>query len=232
MNIIEETLPLSLLPFPPLLSPSLSCSSSRLPFTAMSRLLRPRFLLSRSLTRRELPHILRHPTLLPASRYPVLTGQRAVLSTFSPRFKELKREEIPTFANQASIPRLPIPRLEDTAKRYLRSLEPLLGPEEFKRSQSAVEAFIAPGGLGEKLQERLFKLDEKAPHSWLEDIWLSKAYLEWREPSYINVNWWTRLRDPPYGLSLPPPKHVTVYQRRRAARLIASLLDTNDRINT
>ncbi|KAI9225849.1 MAG: acyltransferase ChoActase/COT/CPT [Piptocephalis tieghemiana] len=167
-----------------------------------------------------------------ASRYPVLTGQRAVLSTFSPRFKELKREEIPTFANQASIPRLPIPRLEDTAKRYLRSLEPLLGPEEFKRSQSAVEAFIAPGGLGEKLQERLFKLDEKAPHSWLEDIWLSKAYLEWREPSYINVNWWTRLRDPPYGLSLPPPKHVTVYQRRRAARLIASLLDTNDRINT
>jgi carnitine O-acetyltransferase len=31
----------------------------------------------------------------------------------------------------------------------------------------------------------------------LDEIWLNKAYLEWREPSLINVNWWAEFKDHP-----------------------------------
>lgn len=41
-------------------------------------------------------------------------------------------------------------------------------------------------GFGAILQERLNKY-AAGKDSWLKDIWLKKAYLEWREPSLINV---------------------------------------------
>ena len=67
-------------------------------------------------------------------------------------------------------------------------------------------------------------------NSWLEDIWLNKGYLEWREPSLINVNWWCQFIDHPKHpkrlLTYPPPKNVvTDFQIERAAGLVASLLD-------
>jgi hypothetical protein len=37
----------------------------------------------------------------------------------------------------------------------------------------------------------------------LDQIWLNKAYLEWREPSLINVNWWAEFKDhPKHGFDL------------------------------
>jgi hypothetical protein len=55
--------------------------------------------------------------------------------------------------------------LEETAKRYLRSLVPLLSKEEYARSEAAVQEFIKPGGFGEELQARLQQVDREAKAS-------------------------------------------------------------------
>ena len=39
---------------------------------------------------------------------------------------------------QDSLPRLPVPTLEDTAKRYLKTLHPLLSPEELAASKKEI----------------------------------------------------------------------------------------------
>lgn len=58
-----------------------------------------------------------------------------------------------TFAGQSSIPKLPIPPLEDTCNRYLRALEGLQDPVEHARTKAIVEEFLK--GEGPRLQEKL-----------------------------------------------------------------------------
>jgi carnitine O-acetyltransferase len=139
-----------------------------------------------------------------------------------------------TFSQQSKLPRFPVPKLEDTARRYLKSVEPLLSAEEYKATEKAVGSFVSSSGLGPTLQERLYALDKAAPYSWLEDIWLNKAYLEWREPSYINVNWAANLGgdipNPPPAASIQRGKPTDV-QFARAARITTHMLETNDAIN-
>ncbi|KAJ1823085.1 hypothetical protein LPJ56_000420 [Coemansia sp. RSA 2599] len=138
-----------------------------------------------------------------------------------------------TFSCQAQLPRLPIPSLKDTATRYLKSIEPLLSTAEYARSEKAVSSFIGDGGMGPVLQQRLQEVDRQAEHSWLEDIWLKKAYLEWRGPSYINVNWFALIGDnPDFPLVADVPRgHVTEQQVQRAARMITHMLEANEALN-
>ncbi|KAJ2595123.1 hypothetical protein GGF40_004038 [Coemansia sp. RSA 1286] len=138
-----------------------------------------------------------------------------------------------TFSMQEKLPRLPIPSLKDTATRYLKSLEPLLTPAEYARSEKAVSSFISPGGLGPELQRRLQEADQSASHSWLEDIWLKKAYLEWRGPSYINVNWFALIGDSADFPLLPNATRgqVSETQIRRAARIITHMLEASEALN-
>ncbi|KAJ2811595.1 hypothetical protein H4S07_001960, partial [Coemansia furcata] len=137
-----------------------------------------------------------------------------------------------TFANQHRLPRLPVPALSDTVARYLRSVRPLLPAAEYASTERAASIFIKDGELGPELQRRLLKVDAEAPHSWLEDIWLKKAYLEWRDPSYINVNWFALLADnPDFPLTDAErgrPSHVQI---RRAARLVTHMLEMNEALN-
>ena len=60
-----------------------------------------------------------------------------------------------TFANQDSLPRLPIPDLEVTCKKYLETLQPLQTAREHEDSKSAVREFLMSGGP--ELQEKLKK---------------------------------------------------------------------------
>ncbi|KAJ1725257.1 hypothetical protein LPJ53_000586 [Coemansia erecta] len=138
-----------------------------------------------------------------------------------------------TFSSQASLPRLPIPTLKETATRYLKSLEPLLAPADYARSEKAVAEFVSDSGLGPVLQQRLQQVDREAQYSWLEDIWLKKAYLEWRGPSYINVNWYALVGDNPHFavLSDVPRGQITEVQLQRAARLITHMLEANEALN-
>ncbi|KAI8836573.1 acyltransferase ChoActase/COT/CPT [Chytridium lagenaria] len=127
---------------------------------------------------------------------------------------EAALDEDTTFENQDKVLRLPIPPLKQTAEKYLKSCKPLLSSEDFAKTTAAVNEFVKEGGYGEVLQSRLAEVDKSAPNSWLEDIWLKKAYLEWREPSMINL------------LATPPPKgEITEFQIQRASGFIHRLLE-------
>lgn len=58
-----------------------------------------------------------------------------------------------TFANQDSLPKLPIPDLEDTCRRHLDALAALQSPREHEESKAAVQEFLK--NEGPQLQEKL-----------------------------------------------------------------------------
>lgn len=57
------------------------------------------------------------------------------------------------FANQDSLPKLPVPELEDTCRRHLDALAALQTPREHEESKAAVQEFLKTDGP--QLQEKL-----------------------------------------------------------------------------
>lgn len=97
---------------------------------------------------------------------------------------------------QDSLPRLPVPTLEETAKRYLKSLHPLLSESEFEHSKKAVADFVKPGGVGTKLQEKLIaKREDPNTKNWIYDWWNDAAYLSYRDPVVPYVSYFYSHRD-------------------------------------
>jgi len=97
---------------------------------------------------------------------------------------------------EESLPRLPVPSLAETAKRYLKSIHPLLNKEEYAASEKAVAAFVQEGGIGEKLQERLIaKAQDPKIENWIIDWWNESAYLGYRDPVVPYVSYFYSFRD-------------------------------------
>ena len=59
---------------------------------------------------------------------------------------------MPTDKFMASLPRMPIPKLEATCARYLDSQRPMLSPADFARTEAAVKEF--ENDLGRQLDSR------------------------------------------------------------------------------
>lgn len=76
------------------------------------------------------------------------------MTTSSPvtKFQQHPRENR-TFARQCELPKLPVPPLEETCERYLKSLEGLQDPKDHEESKRAVEDFLKTDGP--RIQERL-----------------------------------------------------------------------------
>ena len=95
-----------------------------------------------------------------------------------------------------SLPRLPVPTLEETSKRYLKSVHPLLNESEFESTRKAVESFIKPGSIGEKLQKRLLaRRDDPKHKNWIYEWWNNAAYLAYRDPVVPYVSYFYSHRD-------------------------------------
>lgn len=102
----------------------------------------------------------------------------------------------PMMRYEASLPRLPVPKLEETAARYLQTLKPLLTPSELATSKKAIEEFIAPGGAGRKLQAKLLaRRDNPDIKNWLSEWWNHAAYLGYRDPVVPYVSYFYSHRD-------------------------------------
>ncbi|KAJ9056857.1 hypothetical protein DSO57_1028575 [Entomophthora muscae] len=133
-----------------------------------------------------------------------------------------------TFQYQDELPRLPIPPLEETAAKYLKSIQPLIKGDELVATENKVIDFLKPGGMGEILQKRLKAHDKAQKNSWLEKWWLEYAYHRYREPTLINVNWYCLGKDDP---STPKPftpdslAPFSEFQVKRAAHLTHQFLD-------
>mgnify|MGYP003624088222 CR=1 FL=1 len=95
-----------------------------------------------------------------------------------------------------SLPRLPVPTLEETAKRYLKSVHPLLSKNEFDATTKAVNEFVAPGGPGELLQKRLVERRERPDiKNWIYEWWNDAAYMSYRDPVVPYVSYFYSHRD-------------------------------------
>ena len=95
-----------------------------------------------------------------------------------------------------SLPRLPVPTLEETAKRYLKSVHPLLTQDEYKKTEHAVQDLLKDGGMGQTLQKRLTARREDPKHkNWIIDWWNEAAYLGYRDPVVPYVSYFYSHRD-------------------------------------
>lgn len=119
---------------------------------------------------------------------------------------------IPTFHFQKSLPRLPIPKLEDTLARYLAAVEPVVSAAQFADAKAAVESFSK--GDGPALHSALVARDAANKHTSYINAWWLDMYLTDRQPLVINYNPQIKLKADPVAA-----KNA---QSQRAASLIAS----------
>lgn len=117
-----------------------------------------------------------------------------------------------TYQGQDKLPKLPIPKLEDTCARYVKALTPLLSEQQLATTRAAVDAFVATDGP--KLQQELCAYAEDKA-SYIEDFWYD-AYLAGSSSVVLNINPYFVLEDDPV------PQHND--QGRRAAALTISAL--------
>ncbi|KAI8609540.1 carnitine acetyl transferase [Chytriomyces sp. MP71] len=93
------------------------------------------------------------------------------------------------YRHQESLPRLPIPDLAETCTTYLKTVRPLVNDAEYEKTVAAVNELLKPGGVGEELQRRLIEQDKNKSTSWLIDWWNSYAYMGYRDPVCVYVNY-------------------------------------------
>uniref|UniRef100_A0A8C1V0N6 carnitine O-palmitoyltransferase n=1 Tax=Cyprinus carpio TaxID=7962 RepID=A0A8C1V0N6_CYPCA len=91
------------------------------------------------------------------------------------------------YSFQSSIPRLPVPPIKDTVRRYLDSAHPLMDDEQYKRMEGLAKDFEK--NLGPKLQWYL-KLKSWWASNYVSDWWEEYIYLRGRGPIMVNSNYY------------------------------------------
>lgn len=104
----------------------------------------------------------------------------------------------PLFNHQSQLPKLIVPALDETCERYLSSVKPLATEAEYKSTLKNVADFTKPGGFGEVLQKRLIERSNSSEKGWLIEWWNNYAYMAYREPVVLNVNYFYVFVDDPF----------------------------------
>lgn len=98
------------------------------------------------------------------------------------------------FKYQKDLPKLPVPGLQDTANKYVRSVEPFLTKEQLQRTNAKISDFTKPGGSGEVLQQRLVEFAQ-GKDNWLAEWWDDYAYMSYRDPVVPYVSYFFSHKD-------------------------------------
>lgn len=67
---------------------------------------------------------------------------------------------------QSSLPKLPVPPLQQSLQKYLKAARPLVNDEEYEKTSKVVKEFGKENGTGKDLQEMLEK------RAKLQDNWV------------------------------------------------------------
>ncbi|XP_069575807.1 carnitine O-palmitoyltransferase 2, mitochondrial [Brachyistius frenatus] len=124
----------------------------------------------------------------------------------------LDRSVVPSMHYQKSLPRLPIPKLEDTVRRYLAAQRPLLDDDQFRTTEKLAQDFQT--GVGKQLQEELAARDKSNKcTSYISGPWFD-MYLSARDSVVLNFN--------PFMSFNPDPKPEYNEQLVRATNMVCS----------
>ncbi|XP_067001484.2 carnitine O-acetyltransferase isoform X2 [Anabrus simplex] len=119
-------------------------------------------------------------------------------------------------STESGLLRQPVPPLQHTLEKYLRTVKPLITDDEFCITQDIVKNFGSPGGVGEKLQ-KLLEERAKTTDNWLAEWWLNTAYLDFRWPVVVYSS---------PGLVFPLQNYKTQDEQiKLAAKVILAALD-------
>ncbi|XP_053398248.1 carnitine O-palmitoyltransferase 1, liver isoform-like [Mercenaria mercenaria] len=88
---------------------------------------------------------------------------------------------------QSSLPKLCLPSVDDTIRRYLLSIKPILDEEKYDRLSALAEEFRK--GLGKKLNRYLI-LKSWWSTNYVTDWWEEYVYLRGRSPLMVNSNYY------------------------------------------
>ncbi|XP_077005725.1 carnitine O-palmitoyltransferase 2, mitochondrial isoform X2 [Tamandua tetradactyla] len=109
---------------------------------------------------------------------------------------------------------LPIPKLEDTIRRYLNAQKPLLDDDQFRKTEQFCKSF--ENGTGRELHEQLVAQDKRNKHtSYISGPWFD-MYLAARDSVVLNFN--------PFMAFNPDPKSEYNDQLIRATNLTVSAI--------
>lgn len=116
------------------------------------------------------------------------TRSLATTNTKDDDYQYMQRGQIPMLHFQRSLPRLPIPKLEQTCERYLAAAQPLITDKtSYEHLVKLVEQFRTTG-IGQQLQKLLIEHDKANKHtSYISEPWFD-MYLTDRRPLPINYN--------------------------------------------
>lgn len=87
-------------------------------------------------------------------------------------------------AKEPELPKLPLPKLEDTCKRYLRALEALQDEEEHQRTKGVVREFLE-SGEGSKWHKKLEEYNDGVD-SYIEEFWY-ESYLSFADSVVLSL---------------------------------------------
>ncbi|XP_037036694.1 carnitine O-palmitoyltransferase 1, liver isoform-like [Bradysia coprophila] len=100
----------------------------------------------------------------------------------------IKMNKRTLYSFQSSLPTLPLPSLNDTVRRYLRSIRPLIHDADYQRITKEAQDFQT--GIGKKLQRYLL-LKRLWATNYVSDWWEQYVYLRGRSPLMVNSNYHT-----------------------------------------
>lgn len=135
---------------------------------------------------------------------------------------QTRKDQKKTFYSQDSLDQLPVPEVEETCRKLLEWMEPILSESEYEETRRAIEDFTAENGDGSRLQKALLEWScKEGVCNWLEPIWYDH-YLKDRLPVVINSNIFFMLEN--------KGEKGSVSQAGRAADIIHATLRFHEQI--
>lgn len=141
------------------------------------------------------------------------TDRRSYSSRNGPTSSQYLHESVvPSMHYQKSLPRLPVPKLEDTIRRYLAAQRPLLDDDQISNTEKLARDFQS--GEGKRLHEELVAQDKNNKHtSYISAPWFD-MYLSARDSVVLNFN--------PFMSFNPDPKTEYNDQLLRGTNMVCS----------
>ncbi|CAF0851547.1 unnamed protein product [Adineta ricciae] len=123
------------------------------------------------------------------------------------------------YSYQSVLPQLPLPSLDDTLRRYLRTVRPLYSDAEYHQMEILADEFRRT--IGRKLQRFLW-LKWLISSNYVSDWWEKFVYLRGRSAIMVNSNF--------YGLDAAYIRPTTV-QSARAANIVRATMQYRVRLD-